>query len=1156
VTSLKYAVASLSITGNWVAFSGFSLHQLTLAVLMMPKSSQLDETTETLKVQVKGLLNFTSGSDTRTIGVVAVFNKQDNMSTFTARLTAQTDTEDDGDGEASQIDMSPNDLLALPALGGQAIQDTVTDLIPADFPVQEDDIIKAPTIECSLNVSKGTDEQWALSCIMFSLRSDKSWDVIPGSLSLLNPKLTLILSDISSAKRTTDFTANTTIQIGSIALDASLRFKMDDGKKGLLFNALVRPEDVSPAVKQLTGYEFSELIPADTPGLDRGGATLQLSITCCSVSDGKGGLKYALQALSVDFAPDQTWSISPFVINRLRAIIIWKAGTDMQNIMVQFAGQVACNNVPVSITLSYDSKMKDIINFELKTINMHPLLASDLTTISGVTQPTLDATPQDYPDFTGLSVVRVSGLLKLGDSKASQSSLWTLDAYIESTKSIPVLLISNDISVVLERFGLLWKYRADPAGRANSGQVYAYLVMGAGSHHTDVPLFYSRSADGTETYAGQIVVTDDSQSVDYTTILQQFLPKGTYDVKSQLQVPDSVPMLNFSVTLDKGKSVAISASGKIGWQIPFDSVDIRLDQAGVDLSVQLGAAQQNNSYHVCLTGNLTLNAFQTARNLRVQLDISCRAGTNAVLTGILTKQTTGVNDLEVLSSQLDDTSWSNIIPTGSQNMNAFNLATPLIVYIDFVKHKMLLAGQLPNGGGALFLARKSQDGQKTNWVLSLSVTSLSTLFDWGNSGIGSTFDLSPINVSVMAYDGTAAELLADIRQSTQLQSLTPDTSTVSAGTSAATSNTTDTTPPRGTTTAQPSTDPSKGMLTVLPADTALRKGVWFFAGVQILGDESTHPMSQTLTDCLNPGTTPTIWLYGCAAADTKEFGLAITQLVVLGGALQISGSGTYVQQTLGQTTDGTLTVHGTVEFLQLATDSNMPLSLTLDVTAKTNSVTFSAAAGAKTPGKITNPFGAMFNVTLELVSLQGTISKVNGQTSSQFTLKGRATFSHGDGKQMFDADIVFATGGAPTLVVFSMPPINVDIVFQQLIEPDPGAGVTPGMWPSTYPDFSLKDAQLWYAKQDTVFNGVVLVQGYHAEATITVFDCDFRVRLDLPGDRSGVIMSSTFVHPIDLHFMRLNNPSLMIHSQGPTVRIGLKAYKIRSLTWKSTSSPS
>lgn len=115
--------------------------------------------------------------------------------------------------------------------------------------------------------------------------------------------------------------------------------------------------------------------------------------------------------------------------------------------------------------------------------------------------------------------------------------------------------------------------------------MYGFLALEPGANRSNIRLLYSKTSTG-ETYTSEYEAGKIGRTVDHKAVLQRFLPKKTFDILEELQVPESVPMFRFTATLIKEKSIKISTGGRVGWKIPFEKLDISLEDVGLDLYVQ------------------------------------------------------------------------------------------------------------------------------------------------------------------------------------------------------------------------------------------------------------------------------------------------------------------------------------------------------------------------------------------------------------------------------------------------------------------------------------------------------------------------------------------------------------------------------------------
>lgn len=159
-TSLEYCHASMVLDGNWQLFSDFSLRKLSMGLLIRNKKSddkQSDSTYRSLAAEVRGIFDVGTGPGARKVDVGAMFTKDEDSKSFTARLATYSGT---ADGQRPKmLDFSPNELLSTPTLGGKKLSDSElasADVITVNFPFQQAGFLSAVVIECEILVKKNS----------------------------------------------------------------------------------------------------------------------------------------------------------------------------------------------------------------------------------------------------------------------------------------------------------------------------------------------------------------------------------------------------------------------------------------------------------------------------------------------------------------------------------------------------------------------------------------------------------------------------------------------------------------------------------------------------------------------------------------------------------------------------------------------------------------------------------------------------------------------------------------------------------------------------------------------------------------------------------------------------------------------------------------
>lgn len=90
-------------------------------------------------------------------------------------------------------------------------------------------------------------------------------------------------------------------------------------------------------------------------------------------------------------------------------------------------------------------------------------------------------------------------------------------------------------------------------------------------------------------------------------------------------------------------------------------------------------------------------------------------------------------------------------------------------------------------------------------------------------------------------------------------------------------------------------------------------------------------------------------------------------------------------------------------------------------------------------------------------------------------------------------------------------------------------------WPIKL-DIGIKRGQFYYAASTITFDGDGTYEtGYHLECVITLLNSDFRIKADIPSDRSDLIISGRSIEPIDFFFAKVTGAHPYTH-EGPELK--------------------
>ena len=1160
-TSLVFAHVYLDLEGNWAIFDGLCLQNLSLHALIMPAASNKPEESSTTKIQLKGAFHVPSDDSGYYIVMSALLDKQKEASSFTASLTATSNagTSQDRVAEDSQQrrPLSPSSVLGLAAFGGKELDATDQGSVPTDFPVQPTEFQSSTNVECTSEVGKNKETgKWELNQVVFSLSSDKEWEVIPGLLSMKLLRFDLQVKNPKEKTREILASAAVDITINKLLVKSTLLFRTGQQGNILLFELKVLGENISPMLQHLTAQSAESLTPSETPKF-KDDALFTVRIICAWIPDNAatGKTKRWLQSIEIDYQPTDKLDLDPFQVRNLQLSLLWKPpGTTVKRTApeVSFKGEVVCGQVPVDIALSYEPSPSRQWVFKLLPHEEKPLHLSDICqTDKKKDEKTLPKPKYDLPTgsqpLDGLKMSGIHGAYGLRSTNVPKSKLLQLDADIESGQVIDILDLGDGVKIQLFKLSLHWKYRDNNSKPESTGQVFAHLGCRKNDGKkdpqknlkSDVLVEFKKEQDGREIFKGLLELNeshpDTDQPINYEELLEKFLPPDSHENPKGLEAPSEIPLLSISVTLVRHQSIELSAKGKTQWNLPLEGTKIHLDYLGLYLKAEKAgqdkdvksASANKTAIEVAITGGLTLNSLQSTDALRASLSI--KRGSAKILRASLKRskaspkdtQNGEEGDLKQLIRQLTGTPLNDIAP-GVETSLTFNETADVQLCVDFTKasnFRMILRGEIVGLGTVFFFTRKgTESASKREYVVYAQSPSLKNLIDMSSSfssDIQGTFDLAPVEAGVISYNGTVKEFNADINEDIKPD---PDPKSLKS-------------PEPATQPASATPSPTEPLL-MIPGEKHLNKGFWVFAGIHLGGEGSMTEAIQAVT---NPQHAPKVAFYGMISTQSREYGILINDLYILDECLRIDhGSGIYLKDNT--TKDQSLSLKGTLSLLGLG-GNGVDYSIEVDVAITSSKTTFSVQKSASYKIiEVDNPLGEMFNVTLSLQSISGEISYEHGKVrGSEFSLVGRAALAGKSPIKNMEGRIIFSNG-TPQVVAADFKKLPVqgsDGLFGSVIQPN-AEKQNPASWPDDYPDLELIDGSIYYAKKEITFDEEssekkrVYHAGYNVGANLKLLGVNFEVLVAILPKRAGVSISSILKESIDLSFIKLSEVTLAV----------------------------
>ncbi|KAJ8110115.1 hypothetical protein OPT61_g6954 [Boeremia exigua] len=326
----------------------------------------------------------------------------------------------------------------------------------------------------------------------------------------------------------------------------------------------------------------------------------------------------------------------------------------------------------------------------------------------------------------------------------------------------------------------------------------------------------------------------------------------------------------------------------------------------------------------------------------------------------------------------------------------------------------------------------------------------------------------------------------------------------------------------------------------------IKAGTWFFAEIGIGG---TSEMSSALNLAADPtaSSQAKIILYaqvGSGAASSSLYYIDIRKLKLVGGALEMNGSGVYSRDTSAEA-KRQIDIVGTLS-LQL----RQKIDFKVEYHSRKGETKFDIATNWTSTANIDRPFEDMFNVELKELTISGTIaegkpteykvsglvklgSSASGETESQ--LRGVIAFV--DGKPI--AGILTFT---PEAAAKTDDCLSVGDVYSKLLND----GSSSLSYSQDDPSFSFTSATVAYVSGERpyAYGDRTYGPGFTLQASVYMFDVPFSLALNLgTSKKDGISFTATYERSIDLDFAEIvgfREDSTRPREKGPAVEFSAK----------------
>jgi hypothetical protein len=719
--------------------------------------------------------------------------------------------------------------------------------------------------------------------------------------------------------------------------------------------------------------------------------------------------------------------------------------------------------------LAEDSKDPTSVSLSIVPLTTDSLSLSGFISLLGISSPQYDP-PDGCPKFIDLQVLGVFGTIAITTKPANSLTIKSFDAYVQSTGELTIL---KELGIKISGIKLEIHYDSE-AG--TTGKVAGKIQVSTKGAFIWVE--YTKDSKG-EQYYGIFDLKGQGTICETADMANQFLKPSEYGFPPDLKIPPSLPLNVIYGKLIPDVSAEIWGTGTSSWNPTSSGVPLNTASLGGRIKVYEPHPLSSKGpittrvYEIYLIGELTFTGFAS---LEARLNISS-IGTQS-FTAALTKMDASGDEIETLSKELDtDTGsdWNSLVPQGTTPISFDK--DGLFLYIDFKKSTFCLFGSVNKVGAVTILGRPKFHGDGRCYFGSLVVQDLGSIWkDFGDT-VDSIFNFSLIIAEVMAYDGTLGDLDDDL--SAAYINFKSEHVTI--------------------------TDASTA-LAPLKKDEVLGVGAAFFAVISLTGD---NPMTNGLVLCSEPVTPPTIILYAKVTPVVSQslFIVDVNQLTLFGGAMIITGAGSYTEKcfTLKDGTTLTLSIPGT----------DKPIIFSVRLTITPNDTKFSIIT-APIDFPITNPFGGMFNVEITKLRISGHFTTKETITKRDCTLSGTVTLG-GSPPLTATGSILFADG-KPRVASVKFDNLNITQVFSQILDPGSTAGAS---WPSAYIPITITAVEIYYADGNQTIDDVSYISGYNISSLFSLFGVEFQMLVTIPSDRSGLTITGSYVGAVDLVIVQL-----------------------------------
>ena len=421
ITSIVNMEASLQVMGSWQIFSNVNLTQVALKIIVVPgtpaTNNKISYFAQLLGVVSSDLSTVNNTQYNVVLAAMILYNTKEQSGLFTASVSAYY-------LGAPTNDVPISTFLSMPLIGADsnAVQnDPSAKVLPSELGLSTSALLGKPVAQCALTV-KNISNVWTLSAFSAQLTQAEAWTIIPNKLSITSSILYLQITNPSSPQRLIQFSAGTTIVIGSTTfINAAITATAGGDGTSNSVKIIVSASNFQDAVNALIGAPVT--VPQDCPVLNDG-YSASTTITCKKDNTGSWGL--ATLDVEVSATNLTTWNLGPISVTSLSLSAKYDFTTSPSTTTITVFGSAVISGVTVNVTIT----LTDIST--LSVVIMTPL--EPLQLVNQVSNGGLNNAPDVTAD-SGLSNYETLDCVSAGIVFKRDSSWYADNLYLKVASS-------------------------------------------------------------------------------------------------------------------------------------------------------------------------------------------------------------------------------------------------------------------------------------------------------------------------------------------------------------------------------------------------------------------------------------------------------------------------------------------------------------------------------------------------------------------------------------------------------------------------------------------------------------------------------------------------------------------------------------------------